>query len=83
MIQKGFIASMIALAAIFAGCGESDTDAPRVVETFPPSGSRDVDPSINEISVTFNEEIDGSELVVGVYERKRIPGDDRGTLLYG
>jgi len=36
-------------------CTESDTKAPNVVETFPVSGSIDVDPSIRELTVTFDE----------------------------
>jgi hypothetical protein len=39
-----------------AGSG-TDTIAPRVIATFPPNGARDVDPSITELSVTFNEEM--------------------------
>ncbi len=42
-------------------CAEKDTTAPSVVATFPPNASTGVDPSINEISVTFSEEMqDGS-----------------------
>jgi len=36
---------------------EKDTKAPRVIETFPLNGSADVDPSLSEISVTFNEQM--------------------------
>lgn len=43
------------LSLIFAGCGEKDNTAPHVVSTFPSNGSEDVDPSINQIAVTFNE----------------------------
>jgi hypothetical protein len=38
-----------------ASCTEIDTKAPNVVETFPVSGSTDVDPSLSEITVTFDE----------------------------
>ena len=48
---------MMVLINISVGCTEKDTKPPRVVDTFPPNGSQDVDPSINEISVTFNEEM--------------------------
>jgi len=48
---------MIVLIIIAVGCSETDTTVPRVVDTFPPNGSEDVDPAINEISVTFNEEM--------------------------
>ena len=57
MIQKVLFVLMMVLTIISVGCGEKDTEAPRVVDTFPPNGSQDVDPSINEISVTFNEEM--------------------------
>ncbi len=40
---------------ILTGCGEKDNSAPYVVKTFPENGSQDVDPSVNELSVTFNE----------------------------
>lgn len=40
---------------ICISCTETDSDAPNVIETFPVSGSTDVDPSISEISVTFDE----------------------------
>ena len=40
---------------------ERDSKAPRVVGTSPVNGSIDVDPSLTEISVTFDEEmVDGS-----------------------
>ena len=42
-------------------CTGNDSKAPSVIATFPPNGSTDVDPSINEISVTFDEEmLDGN-----------------------
>ncbi len=49
---------ILIMAVIFimgASCTESDTKAPNVVETFPVSGSTDVDPSTREIIVTFDE----------------------------
>lgn len=57
MIQKVLFVLMMVLTIISVGCSEKETEAPRVVDTFPPNGSQDVDPSINEISVTFNEEM--------------------------
>jgi len=50
--------SILILAAIIvlgASCTESDTTGPNVVETFPVSGSIDVDPATREITVTFDE----------------------------
>lgn len=38
-------------------CAEKDTMPPRVVHTFPVNGSQEVDPSITEISVTFDKEM--------------------------
>jgi hypothetical protein len=66
-----FIVVIAIVTVLYAltGCGGEekapenvpDTQPPRVVETFPLNGSRDVDPAITEISVTFNEEMmDGS-----------------------
>ena len=33
----------------------NDSQPPRVVNTYPQNGARDVDPALNEISVTFND----------------------------
>ncbi|MDH3892402.1 MAG: Ig-like domain-containing protein [candidate division Zixibacteria bacterium] len=38
-------------------CAQSDTDPPRVVSTFPQNGSMEVDPTLTEIAVVFNEEM--------------------------
>jgi len=46
---------MVIIAAICASCTEADSKAPSVIETFPVSGSTDVDPSTSEITVTFDE----------------------------
>ena len=52
---------MAILIIIGASCTERDSNAPNVVETFPASGRIDVDPSITEITVTFDEAMkDGS-----------------------
>ncbi len=48
---------VFAIATSTLSCTEKDTTAPSVIATFPPNGSMDVDSSINEISVTFNEEM--------------------------
>ena len=57
MIQKVLFVLMIVLIIISVGCSSKDTEAPRVVDTSPPNGSQDVDPSTDEISGTFNEEM--------------------------
>jgi hypothetical protein len=47
---------LVAVISIFCvSCAESDSVSPNVVETFPANGSTDVDSSITEISVTFDE----------------------------
>ena len=50
-----------------------DTEAPRVIDTFPPNGAQDVDPTITEISVTFNEEMDNSSWSWAYRDPTRIP----------
>ncbi len=53
-------AILLVTLSIFAGCAKKDTVPPTVVTTYPQNGSIDVDSSLTEISVTFNEEmIDG------------------------
>lgn len=55
--MRRFFHFAIVLAFVIGStaCTENDAKAPRVVETFPLNGSTDVDPSITEISVTFDE----------------------------
>ena len=55
MKEKGLLFYLMALIFISAGCSEKDNTAPLVVNTFPSNGSQDVDPSVTEISVIFNE----------------------------
>jgi hypothetical protein len=43
------------LLTLITGCAEKDTQPPRVVRTTPENGSVNVDPSLNEISVKFDE----------------------------
>ena len=50
---RGMILVMIALTAFAAAT--DDLLAPRVVSTFPASGSTDVDPTLTELKVTFDE----------------------------
>lgn len=45
----------MAIALLLCGCGAKDTVPPKVVSTSPPNGAEDVDPSLGQISVTFNE----------------------------
>jgi hypothetical protein len=42
---------------LFMACERKDSKAPRVINTFPLNESQSVDPALNEISVTFNEEM--------------------------
>ena len=61
MVRKTFLVFALILIIVGMACAQEDSKPPRVVSTFPQNGSLDVDPSIKEISVTFNEEmIDGN-----------------------
>ena len=69
MNLKTIILTLTILHLIFLGCGEKDNQPPRVVRTLPLNESADVDPSMTEISVKFNEEMkDGNWS--WVYENK-------------
>ncbi len=48
---------ILALAIPLGWSTDPDVTPPSVIETYPPNGSTDVDPSITEISVTFDEEM--------------------------
>ena len=51
---------LLVVLGIVCGCSKKateDTEPPQVVTTNPVNGSVDVDPSLTEISVTFNEEM--------------------------
>ena len=54
VLREPLVFLLIATHAAVAW-GEQDTRPPRVVSTSPQNGSMDVDPSLKEISVTFNE----------------------------
>ena len=51
----------------------NDTEPPRVIETFPPNGAQDVDPSITEISVTFNEEMNSDSWAWAYRDKNKVP----------
>ncbi len=55
MKQRLYFLVVVIIFSICISCTESDSKAPNVIETFPISGSIDVDPTITEISVTFDE----------------------------
>ncbi len=57
MIKKSFLVSALILIIFGIACAQEDSKPPRVVSTFPQNESKNVDPSIKEISVTFNEEM--------------------------
>lgn len=87
MIQKALLLLAIILLSFGTGCEKKDSEPPRVIQTAPLNGSQDVDPSLRELSVTFNEEMmDGNWS--WVYEDKalfpRIVGQayytDHGTV---
>lgn len=57
MIRLFCFSIVLAIVIGFISCTANDSKAPRIIATFPPNGNTDVDPSINEISVTFDEEM--------------------------
>ncbi len=57
MIKKAFLVLALVLIIFGIACAQEDSKPPRVVSTFPQNESQNVDPSIEEISVTFNEEM--------------------------
>lgn len=57
MIRPFYFSIVLAIVMGFISCTANDSKAPTVIATFPPNGSTDVDPSIKEISVTFDEEM--------------------------
>ena len=57
MNRKGLLIILTSLLNLVVGCGEPDTQPPRVVSTIPENESVNVDPSLTEISVKFNEEM--------------------------
>lgn len=50
-----------------------DATHPRVVTTFPLNGSRDVDPSLTEVSVTFNEEMKNNSWSWAYSDKSKFP----------
>ena len=57
MIRKALLILVLILINLGVTCGEKDSKSPRVVSTFPQNESNNVDSSLSEISVTFNEEM--------------------------
>ena len=55
MKRLNSILILTAIILLGVSCTASDTKAPNVIETYPVSGSIDVDPSTPEIIVTFDE----------------------------
>ncbi|MBF2761550.1 MAG: Ig-like domain-containing protein [Ectothiorhodospiraceae bacterium AqS1] len=45
----------LSISVALTACGSLDTEAPVVVGTDPPNGSRDIDPGLTSISVTFSK----------------------------
>lgn len=61
MMRKAVPCLILMLTAFSFACAEEDEKPPRIVSTVPENGSQDVDPALNEMSVTFDEEmIDGN-----------------------
>ena len=57
MKTKVLVVFLLMATGVVPAYGEDDRRPPRVVSTFPQNGSVEVDPSLNEISVAFNEEM--------------------------
>jgi hypothetical protein len=57
MNRKASLIVLTILLTLILACGGKDTQSPRVVSTMPVNESADVDPSITEISIKFNEEM--------------------------
>ncbi len=57
MVKLFYFSMILAIVIGCTSCTEKDSMAPIVIETFPSNGSTDIDPSISELSVTFNEEM--------------------------
>ena len=80
MIRLSYFSIVLAVVIGFISCTQSDSKAPSVIATFPTNGTTDVDPSINEISVTFDEEmIDGNWSWTYTYNNQfpEMPGNVR------
>ncbi len=73
MIKKTVVIAMIVMIHAGLSCTANDSTPPRVVSTFPHNESRDVDPSIGEISVTFNEEMMDQSWSWAYEDRSRFP----------
>jgi len=57
MKKRALLVFLLLAMNVAVACAEQDTRPPRVVSTSPQNGSMDVDPSLKEMSVTFNEEM--------------------------
>lgn len=55
MIKRILQFTMSIIVVFLLGCGVKDTIAPEIIETNPRNGVQNVDPSLQEISVTFSE----------------------------
>lgn len=55
MSRQYLMITIVAMVLSSVSCAETDSIPPSVVETFPTTGSADVDPALTEISVTFSE----------------------------
>ncbi|MGK7873750.1 MAG: Ig-like domain-containing protein [Xenococcaceae cyanobacterium] len=57
MFRKTLLVLTLVLMTFGVACAKKDTTPPRVVKTFPQNESQEVDPSLEEIAVVFNEEM--------------------------
>ena len=84
MFRRSIIAGMAVLVLYTGAAAETvdvETFPPVVVETFPISGTQNVDPSIQEVRVTFSKEMLTEEMWSFVYalpaEFPKIAGEVR------
>jgi len=55
MIKRKIICFICLMVISFSGYAQADDVPPRVIETNPLNGERNVDPSLKELTVTFSE----------------------------
>ena len=74
--------TLVLVVSICVSCTETDSKAPNVIETFPVTGSTDVDPSTSEISVTFDEPMKDGNWSWAYTNKDQFPANERPTILF-
>ncbi len=73
MKQLYFILMAVVVTNFCISCSQADTKAPDVVKTFPETGSTDVDPSIKELIVTFDEKMQDGNWSWAYTDKSKFP----------